>query len=55
MGKIIYVLILIIGGEEIDGNCKQSLCFERLSDCYKFEQRINSEPFQITARCDVLT
>lgn len=48
-----WLLIVVISGQEVTGNCDLSLCFKNYDDCFKFELRILNESLsnEITATC----
>tara|TARA_R110000787_G_scaffold8699_6_gene29930 strand:+ start:1490 stop:1675 length:186 start_codon:yes stop_codon:yes gene_type:complete len=50
---IMWILLIIIGGSQIDSSCKLSVCFDDYEACFKHEQRIMNErkSNQITAKC----
>jgi len=48
-----WILLIIIGGSQMDSTCKLSICFDDYENCFKHEQRIMNErkSNKITATC----
>ena len=49
-----YILVIVIGGQTTSANCDDNLCFDNLSRCQTFAQRLNYRPEdpEIFAYCE---
>lgn len=50
---VLFILMVVIGGQEVDQNCDEALCFRDLNRCLFFAERLNQQPEapEITAHC----
>ena len=51
--KVLFILIVTIGGQTVDQSCEQALCFESIDRCLYFANRMNRQPQapEIKAHC----
>jgi hypothetical protein len=51
--KVLFILIVTIGNQEVDQSCEQALCFQSIDRCLYFADRINNQPKapEVKAHC----